>query len=152
MLRLPNKMRGKKQSVLLRTCQPCLLFGARIASNGIQKKTMSMDDADILVFTLRVVGSAQMGGERMKTEQAENIEMLFGVEALPVRAKARWIDTEPDKPDAHYRKNGMAYFCSNCKHRAGKYKHRTYRYCPWCGAEMVGEDGEGREDATEAFS
>ena len=31
----------------------------------------------------------------------------------------------------------MCFYCSNCKHKAGKYKHKTYKYCPWCGAKMV---------------
>lgn len=55
---------------------------------------------------------------------------------------AAWIDAEPNKPD--WRKYGMCMYCSNCKHRAGKYKHKTYRYCPWCGAKM---DAEIRAEA-----
>ena len=62
---------------------------------------------------------------------------------------AAWVDTEPGK--AEWKKGNMNMACSNCKHRAGKYKHKTYRYCPWCGAKMdipspkhtpVNEDGE----------
>ena len=60
-----------------------------------------------------------------------------------------WVDTEPGI--AEWKKGDMNMACSNCKHRAGKYKHKTYRYCPWCGAKMdipspkhtpVNEDGE----------
>ena len=51
----------------------------------------------------------------------------------------KWIDTEPHLKDWQQRKNGMAYYCSVCGHRAGKNKHRTYKYCPWCGARMDGE-------------
>lgn len=47
---------------------------------------------------------------------------------------AAWVDTEPRLPE--WKKDGMCMVCSNCKHRAGKYKHKTYRYCPWCGAKM----------------
>lgn len=47
---------------------------------------------------------------------------------------AAWVDTEPGK--AEWKKGDMCMSCSNCKHRAGKYKHKTYRYCPWCGAKM----------------
>ena len=47
---------------------------------------------------------------------------------------AAWIDTEPGI--AEWKKGDMCRACSNCKHRAGKYKHKTYRYCPWCGAKM----------------
>lgn len=50
---------------------------------------------------------------------------------------ATWIDSEPGKTE--WKKGDMCMFCSNCKHRAGKYKHKTYRYCPWCGAKMDGE-------------
>ncbi len=37
-----------------------------------------------------------------------------------------------NKPD-------LAFRCTNCGHRAGKYKHKTYKYCPWCGAYMNGD-------------
>ena len=29
--------------------------------------------------------------------------------------------------------------CSCCGHRAGRYKYKTYKFCPWCGAKMEGE-------------
>jgi NADH pyrophosphatase NudC (nudix superfamily) len=47
---------------------------------------------------------------------------------------AAWVDTEPHLSE--WKKDGMCMACSNCKHRAGKNKHKTYRYCPWCGAKM----------------
>lgn len=47
---------------------------------------------------------------------------------------AAWIDSQPNEHE--FNKDGMCFYCSNCKHRAGKYKHKTYRYCPWCGAKM----------------
>lgn len=62
---------------------------------------------------------------------------------------AAWVDTE--QGIAEWNKGNMNMACSNCKHRAGKYKHKTYRYCPWCGAKMdipspkhtpMNEDGE----------
>lgn len=49
----------------------------------------------------------------------------------------KWIDGEPSVPDASYKKDNLAYYCSECHHRAGKFKHKTYKYCPWCGARMV---------------
>ena len=55
------------------------------------------------------------------------------------RKRGNWIDTEPHLKDWQQRKNGMAYYCSVCGHRAGKNKHRTYKYCPWCGAKMDGD-------------
>lgn len=54
-----------------------------------------------------------------------------------VRDVAFWVDTQPHLNDSSYKKDGMSYYCSNCHHRAGKYKHRTYRFCPWCGAKIV---------------
>lgn len=63
---------------------------------------------------------------------------LPDVDVSPV-IHARWVDSNPNMPDYHYKKNGMSYYCSNCKHRAGKFKHKTYRFCPWCGARMDGD-------------
>lgn len=56
--------------------------------------------------------------------------------------KGRWIDSEPGLHDLDYRKSGMSYYCSSCGHRAGKDKHKTYKFCPWCGADMRGENNE----------
>ena len=53
---------------------------------------------------------------------------------------AFWVDTQPHLDDSSYKKDGMAYYCSNCHHRAGKYKHRSYKFCPWCGARIVPKD------------
>lgn len=53
-----------------------------------------------------------------------------------------WVDSDPNTPDASHKKNGMSYYCSVCGHRAGKYKHKTYRFCPWCGARMTEESNE----------
>ena len=57
-----------------------------------------------------------------------------------VRGVAFWVDTQPHLNDLSYKKDGMAYYCSNCHHRAGKYKHRSYKFCPWCGARIVPKD------------
>ena len=51
---------------------------------------------------------------------------------------AKWVDTDPETSDWSCTKNGMAYYCSACGHPAGKHKHKTYKYCPWCGAYMGG--------------
>ena len=66
------------------------------------------------------------------------VKVAPAADVAPV-VHAKWIDSQPDVPNYSYRKSGMSYFCSNCKHRAGKYKHDTYKYCPWCGARMDGE-------------
>lgn len=66
-------------------------------------------------------------------EIADAIEELTNQE----RPAAFWVDTQPHVDDSDYKKDGMSYFCSNCKHRAGKYKHRTYKFCPWCGAKII---------------
>lgn len=70
-------------------------------------------------------------------EKIEYIGYVPAADVAPVR-HGRWVDTEPNKRDCDYRKNGMAYYCSCCLHRAGKEKHKTYKYCPWCGAKMDG--------------
>lgn len=69
-------------------------------------------------------------------EECEHpVDDVPAADVAPVR-HGRWVDTEPNKRDCDYRKNGMAYYCSCCLHRAGKEKHKTYKYCPWCGAKM----------------
>ena len=54
--------------------------------------------------------------------------------------KGKWIDTEPDKDKWH--KSNNPWKCSCCGHRAGKDKYKTYKFCPWCGADMKGNDTE----------
>lgn len=48
--------------------------------------------------------------------------------------KGTWIDTEPDKD--RWDKSNNPWQCSCCGHRAGKDKYKTYKFCPWCGADM----------------
>lgn len=73
-------------------------------------------------------------------------DVLFELEYAPtvspdeVRVVAFWVDTQPHLDDSSYKKDGMSYYCSNCHHRAGKYKHRSYKFCPWCGARIVPKD------------
>ena len=59
------------------------------------------------------------------------------IEELLAERTAFWVDTQPHLDDFSYKKDGMSYYCSNCHHRAGKYKHRSYKFCPWCGAKIV---------------
>ena len=65
---------------------------------------------------------------------------ILRIPAADVRpvVHARWVDTQPELQNWQSRKDGMAFYCSACKHRAGKHKHTTYQYCPWCGAMMDG--------------
>lgn len=63
------------------------------------------------------------------------------IEELQSQRTAFWVDTQPHMDDSDYKKDGMSYYCSACGHHAGKYKHRTYKFCPWCGAKIV-EKGE----------
>lgn len=64
--------------------------------------------------------------------------ILSNIPASPVRPARPgvWVDTDPEKPDWSKEKYCMSYFCSICGRRAGKYKHLSYKFCPWCGAEM----------------
>ena len=84
---------------------------------------------------------ADIRGREVKTTVRHILGLNKGkyatADVQPVR-HGRWIDTEPNKKDWDCRKNGMAYYCSCCMHRAGKEKHKTYKYCPWCGAKMDG--------------
>jgi len=64
-------------------------------------------------------------------------EAADAIEELLAERTAFWVDTQPHMDDSDYKKDGMSYYCSNCHHRAGKYKHRSYKFCPWCGAKIV---------------
>ena len=66
---------------------------------------------------------------------SNNIKAIMPAKTETVTAQ--WIDDDPAFPVASYKKKGMSFFCSNCLHRAGKHKHNTYKYCPWCGAKMT---------------
>lgn len=55
------------------------------------------------------------------------------------KIKGEWIDDEPYVNDWSYKKSNMPRYCSVCGHRAGKIKYKTYKFCPWCGADMRGE-------------
>lgn len=70
------------------------------------------------------------------TEAVERMEEIGFVR----ERHGEWVDSDPGKPDARLDKDGMSYYCSVCGHRAGKYKHKTYRFCPWCGAKMNAEE------------
>ena len=59
---------------------------------------------------------------------------MWAEEELVPLIHAAWIDSQPNEHE--FNKDGMCFYCSNCKHKAGKYKHKTYKYCPWCGAKM----------------
>ena len=70
-----------------------------------------------------------------------SIEALnMAIEALehPHGRFGEWVDDEPDVDDWSYKKGNMPRHCSACGHRAGKYKYKTYKFCPWCGADMRG--------------
>lgn len=101
-------------------------------------------DADHFLKTLQMV--VDVKGDDVWGRIAETMGFMVECEAtfhlVGELKTGKWVDTDPNTPDASYRKEGMAYFCSNCGHRAGKYKHKTYRFCPWCGADMRGETDE----------
>jgi hypothetical protein len=59
--------------------------------------------------------------------------LIPDVDLVPL-IHAAWVNTEPGLNE--FKRSNMCMACSNCKHRAGKYKYKTYRYCPWCGAKM----------------
>lgn len=50
--------------------------------------------------------------------------------------------TDPGTPDWSIKKDGMSRYCSNCRHKAWKWKHTTYRSCPWCSAKMDLEEAD----------
>ena len=70
------------------------------------------------------------------------------VEDVRPNVHGEWVDTQPDLGNWESRKGFMAFYCSACGHTAGKHKHSTYKFCPWCGADMrpsiVGEIDDAR--------
>ena len=61
----------------------------------------------------------------------EECEIYMAIEALKERPKGHW-ETYKDE-----------HLCSVCKgYATGEwyYEDDAYDYCPWCGAEMTGED------------
>lgn len=83
-----------------------------------------------------------MSVKREKEELCQmTLELLATINSLPesgTMISAGWVDSEPGVPI--HRKSNMAYYCSACGHTAGKFKHNTYRFCPWCGARMTEAD------------
>lgn len=79
----------------------------------------------------------KIGATRTAKRQSDAAD---AIEELLTERTAFWVDTQPHLDDSSYKKDGMAYYCSNCHHRAGKYKHRSYKFCPWCGARIVPKD------------
>ena len=49
------------------------------------------------------------------------------------RQHGRWVNVQYS--------NSMS--CSCCGHLAGEYKYWTYKFCPWCGAQMDGNHYDG---------
>lgn len=42
---------------------------------------------------------------------------------------------------AEWLKLGKEVVCSSCWHSEGKYKYKEYKYCPNCGAKIIGKEG-----------
>lgn len=69
------------------------------------------------------------------------IRVLDETKRIPVR-KALWMADESTYPG-----QGLTNFkCSRCAKTGGSWSsditlEKTYKFCPWCGAEMVGVDG-----------
>ena len=80
------------------------------------------------------------GGRLVVEDCIKVIEEMNGVKVDEVGTlvpTGRWIDDKPGVPDWHWRDKGNnAYHCSRCGHKAGTNKHKTYKFCPWCGADM----------------
>ena len=77
---------------------------------------------------------------RVYARMGEFEALSMAIEALeqPHGRFGEWIDDEPNINDWSYQKGNMPRHCSVCGHRAGKYKYKTYKFCPWCGADMRG--------------
>ena len=76
-------------------------------------------------------------------EIVNNIRDCISVEgywAILERIKA--LSVEPQEGEWLFeptQNSNNPWKCSCCGHRAGRYKYKTYKFCPWCGAKMKGE-------------
>lgn len=67
------------------------------------------------------------------------LDILDNIHAADVQEvrHGKWIDTEPKY---NYENHCAAHYqCSECGRRTGIKQTRTYKYCPRCGARMVGD-------------
>lgn len=104
-----------------------------------QKGTIHIDD----VYRL-IAGHSDYHGDSILSAftcltEGKDVKPITPLDESADRPKGKWIDTEPEIPDLSVRKGNKPYVCSVCGHSAGKYKYKTYKFCPWCGAEMKGE-------------
>lgn len=74
-----------------------------------------------------------------RIDEYEALNMAIEALEQPHGRFGEWIDDEPDIDDWSYKKGNLPRHCSACGHRAGKFKYKTYKFCPWCGADMRGE-------------
>ena len=79
-----------------------------------------------------------------RMDEYEALDMAIEALEQPHGRFGEWIDDEPDIDDWSYKKGNLPRHCSVCGHRAGKFKYKTYKFCPWCGADMRGEQ-DGRD-------
>ena len=74
----------------------------------------------------------QLGWLTCKTNEEQKLEAIdMAIEALKSRPKGHWIEENPSG----------TFICSECGHKP--YNQLTMsNYCPWCGADMRGENDE----------
>ena len=58
-----------------------------------------------------------------------SVEQTEWISVKEAYTKGEWL-FEPTQ------NNNNPWKCSCCGHRAGRYKYKTYKFCPWCGAKM----------------
>lgn len=83
---------------------------------------------------LKIIGNDVWEETKAKAEQTEWISVK---EAY---TKGEWL-FEPTQ------NINNPWKCSCCGHRAGRYKYKTYKFCPWCGAKM----DKGKEETQRPY-
>lgn len=63
------------------------------------------------------------------------------IKALPPVEQTEWISLKEAYTKGEWlfeptQNINNPWKCSCCGHRAGRYKYKTYKFCPWCGAKM----------------
>lgn len=66
--------------------------------------------------------------------------MIKRYDAGDVIEALRNVPTAAGQDTAEWIKLKSQVVCSKCRHVEGKYKHREYRFCPWCGRRMKGDE------------
>lgn len=85
--------------------------------------------------------------ERYKIVDTDEV-YTNGAELVPIFRMKQWFAHVPERKVGKWKHDdeSPSYYCSHCGHHAygsfSKIYTGEYRYCPFCGAEMEGEEDD----------